>query len=89
MGWVGAAEYAAARLAPSRRNPDAVLAGLAARLAPSVRVPPVDSLAAAVVRAIALARAGGGAGAAETMPPPVDSLGLSAPLTRPVSRGRS
>ncbi len=85
MGCVDAAEYAAARRAASTRNPDAVLAGLAARLAPSVRAPLVDSLAAAVVQAIALARAG----VAETGLPPVDSIGLSAPLTRLVSRGRS
>jgi Asp/Glu/hydantoin racemase len=65
------------------------LAGLAARLAPSVRVPLVDSLAAAVGQAVALARAGGATGVAETGPPPVDSIGLSAPLTRLVSGGRS
>ncbi len=66
----------------------AAITGLAARLAPFVRVPLVDSLAAAVGQAIALVRAGGGAGAAETGPPPVDSVGLSAPLTRLVSGGR-
>lgn len=65
------------------------LAGLAARLAPSVRVPLVDSLAAAVGRAIALARAAGAAGAVTTGPPPVDSVGLSPSLTRLVSGGRS
>jgi len=65
------------------------LAGLAARLAPSVRVPLVDSLAAAVGQAIALARAGGTAGTGQTVPPPVDSVGLSAALTCLVSGDRS
>lgn len=61
------------------------LAGLAARLAPSVRVPLVDSLAAAVSQAIALASAGGAAGVAGIGPAPVDSVGLPAALTRLVS----
>ena len=65
------------------------LAGLAARLAPSVRVPLVDSLAAAVGQAVALGRAGSPSAAAETGPPPVDSVGLSASLTRLVSGDRS
>ena len=65
------------------------LAGLAARLAPSVRVPLVDSLAAAVGQAVALGRAGSPSAAAQTGPPPVDSVGLSASLTRLVSGDRS
>jgi Asp/Glu/hydantoin racemase len=64
------------------------LAGLAARLAPSVRVPLVDSLAAAVGQAIALARSGGTAEAQGARLPPVESVGLSAALARLVSGGR-
>jgi allantoin racemase len=64
------------------------LAGLAARLAPSVGVPLVDSLAAAVGQAIALARSGGTAEAQGTRLPPVESVGLSAALARLVSGGR-
>jgi allantoin racemase len=64
------------------------LAGLAARLAPSVGVPLVDSLAAAVGQAIALARSGGTAEAQGKRLPPVESVGLSAALARLVSGGR-
>jgi allantoin racemase len=58
------------------------LAGLAARIAPGLAVPLVDSLEAAVTQVVALAAPGRGAGTPPPMPPPVESLGLSPALAR-------
>jgi allantoin racemase len=61
------------------------LAGLSPRIAPLVTVPLIDSLAAAVRQAMALAAPGRAAGSGQAVLPPVDSVGLSPALARLVS----